>query len=203
MQNPLLAPWSGPFGGVPPFDETKVEHFKPALDEGMAAQLAEIERIANHPAARLSRNTLAALERSGRALDRVLRVYNVFASTMLSDAFQAVEREMEPKLAAFEDRIIQNEKLFKRISAVYEARERSGLTPEQQRLAWLKYTEFARSGAQLGAAAKGRLSAINQRLATLYTEFSQNVLADESNLCAHRHRGRSGRPAGILPLRGR
>jgi peptidyl-dipeptidase Dcp len=181
MQNPLLARWSGPFGGVPPFDRAKVEHFEPALEEAMTEQLAEIERIADDPAAPTFENTLAALERSGRTLDRVLRVYNVFASTMLSDAFQAVEREMEPKLAAFDDRIVQNEKLFKRISSVYEARERSALTPEQQRLAWLKYTEFVRSGAKLDVAAKQRLSAINQRLATLYTEFSQNVLADEAS----------------------
>src|SRR6185436_4684400 len=180
MQNPLLARWKGPFGGVPPFDETKAEHFKPALDDGMAEQLAEIERIANDPAPPAFENTIAALERSGRTLDRVLRVYNVFASTMLSEAFQAVEREMEPKLAAFADRIVQNASLFKRLSAVYEARERSGLTPEQQRLVWLKYTEFARSGAKLDAAAKERLSAINQRLASLYTDFSQNVLADEA-----------------------
>jgi len=180
MHNPLLACWSGPFGGVPPFDEARVEHFKPALEAAMAEQLEDIERIANDPAPPTFENTIAALERSGRTLDRVLRVYNVFASTMLSDAFQAVEREMEPKLAAFADRIVQNAALFKRLSAVYETRERSGLTPEQQRLAWLKYTEFARSGAKLDAAAKERLSAINQRLAALYTEFSQNVLADEA-----------------------
>jgi peptidyl-dipeptidase Dcp len=181
MQNPLLTRWSGPFGGVPPFDRVKVEHFKPALDQGMSEQLAEIERIAGDASAATFENTIAALERSGRTLDRVLRVYNVFATTMLSDAFQAVEREMEPKLAAFDDRIVQNERLFKRISAVYEAREQAGLTPEQQRLAWLKYTDFARSGAKLDAAAKERLCAINQRLASLYTEFSQNVLADEAS----------------------
>src|SRR6186997_2967838 len=136
MQNPLLARWKGPFGGVPPFDEARVEHFAPALEEAMAEQLAEIERIASEASAPTFENTIAALERSGRTLDRVLRVYNVFATTMLSDAFQALQREMEPKLAAFEDRIVQNERLFKRISAVYETREQSGLSPEQKRLVW-------------------------------------------------------------------
>jgi peptidyl-dipeptidase Dcp len=94
---------------------------------------------------------------------------------------QAVEREMAPKLAAFNDRITQNEKLFRRIAAVYEAREAAGLDPEQKRLAWLYYTEFVRAGARLDAPAKKRLSEINQRLATLFTQFSQNVLADETD----------------------
>jgi peptidyl-dipeptidase Dcp len=181
MQNPLLARWNGPHGGVPPFDEVRVGHFKPALEAAMAEHLVEIDRIAGDPAAPTFDNTIAALERSGRTLDRVERVYSVFSSTMRSAAFQDVEREMEPKMAAFRDRIVQNEALFKRVCAVYEARERSGLTTEQQRLTWLKYNDFARSGAKLDAAAKKRLSEINQRLASLYTEFSQNVLADENS----------------------
>ncbi|HEX7466435.1 MAG TPA: hypothetical protein VF309_07335, partial [Usitatibacter sp.] len=178
MANPLLPRWTGPYGGVPPFDKVKVEHFKPALESAMAEELAEIESIAANPAPPTFENTIAAMERAGRTLDRVDRVYSVFSSTMRSPAFREVEREMEPKLAQFRDRIVQNERLFKRISAVYEARERSGLTPEQQRLVWLKYNDFARSGARLDAGAKKRLSEINERLASLYTEFSQNVLAD-------------------------
>ena len=181
MSNPLLERWSGPFGGVPPFDRVKVEHFKPALEAAMAESLANVERIANDPAPPTFANTVEALERSRRTLDRVDSVYNVFSSTMRSGAFQEVEREMEPRIAAYRDRIVQNEKLFARLAAVYEARERSGLDAEQQRLAWLKYTDFARSGARLDAAAKKRLSEINQRLATLYTQFSQNVLADEGS----------------------
>ena len=181
MHNPLLPQWSGPYGGVPPFDQVRVEHFQSALEAAMAEQLAEIERIAGDSAAPTFENTLAALERSGRTLDRVRGVYAVFASTRKTPAFQAVERVMAPKLAAFRDRIVQNEALFKRISAVYEAREASSLTSEQKRLAWNHYTDFARSGARLDAPAKQRLSEINQRLATLYTQFSQNVLADEEH----------------------
>jgi peptidyl-dipeptidase Dcp len=179
--NPLLKPWPGPFGGVPPFDEVRVEHFKPALEAAMAEQLAEMERIAADPAAPTFANTIEAMERSGRRLDRVDRIYNVYGGTMSTAGFQDVEREMEPKLAAFRDRIVQNERLFRRIGAVYEARARSGLTREQERLVWLKYMHFARSGAKLDPAAKERLSAINQRLASLYTEFSQNVLHDEKS----------------------
>ena len=120
------------------------------------------------------------MERSGRTLDRVSTVYGVFSSTMSTEAFQAVESEMEPKLAAFRDQIIQNEKLFERVAAVYDARESLKLIPEQKRLVWLDYTNFVHAGAQLDAAGKERMSAINQRLASLFTNFNQNVLADET-----------------------
>ncbi|QQR72878.1 MAG: M3 family metallopeptidase [Holophagales bacterium] len=179
--NPLLAPWKGPYGGVPPFDLAKVEQFQPALEAAMAEQLAEIDAIAANPAPADFANTIAALERAGRTLDRVSTVYGVFSSTMNTADFQVVEREMAPKLAAFADRITQNAKLFARVATVYEARERSGLSAEQQRLVWLIYNNFVRAGAKLDGAAKERMSAINQRLATLYTQFSQNVLADETD----------------------
>ena len=180
-QNPLLAPWTGPFGGVPPFDQVKVEQFEPALEAGMAAQLAAIDRITAEPAPATFENTLAALERSDRLLDQVVGVYGVWSSSMNTPEFQAVETEMAPKLAAFRDRITQNGRLFERIAAVYEAREKGGLTPEQQRLAWLHYTDFVRAGAKLSPVAKERLSAVNQRLASLFTKFSQNLLADEND----------------------
>jgi peptidyl-dipeptidase Dcp len=179
--NPLLAPWSGPYGGVPPFDQAKVEHLKPALEAGMAEQLSEIDRITANPEAPTFDNTIAAMERAGRMLDRVDTVYGIFSSTLNDEAVQAVEREMAPRLAAFSDQVTQNEKLFERIAAVYETREKSGLTPEQQRLTWLYYTNFVRAGAKLDPAAKKELSEINQKLATLFTKFGQNVLADEND----------------------
>jgi peptidyl-dipeptidase Dcp len=178
-ENPLLAPWTGPYGGVPAFDQARVELFQPALEAAMAEQLAEIDAIAGQEATPTFDNTIAALERIGKTLDRIGTYYGVFASTMSSPEFQAVEREMAPKLAAFADKIFQNEKLFARIAAVYDARESLDLTSEQQRLAWLDYTRFVRAGARLDADAKKRLSEINQVLAGLYTKFSQNVLADE------------------------
>jgi len=179
--NPLLPPWSGPWGGVPPFDRVQPQHLGPALEAGIAETLTELQKIADGPAAPSFENTIAAMERSGRLLDRAATVYGVFGSTLNDDAVQKVEREIEPKLAAFRDQVTQNEKLFRRIAAVYETREESGLTPEQQRLTWLQYTNFVRAGARLDALAKTRLAAINQRLATLFTQFSQNLLADESN----------------------
>ncbi|RPI17269.1 MAG: M3 family peptidase, partial [Lysobacterales bacterium] len=125
-------------------------------------------------------NTIAAMERTGRMLDRVHTVYAIYGGTLNDEAVQAVEREMEPKLAAFGDRITQNAKLFDRIAKVYETRADSGLTPEQQRLTWLRYTSFVRAGAKLDEPSKQRVAAINQELAGLYTAFSQNVLKDEN-----------------------
>src|SRR5688500_14216746 len=142
VTNPLLAKWSGPYGGVPPFDLVKVEHFKPALEAAMAEQLAEVEKIVANPAPATFESTLAALERGGQTMNRVGTAYGVFSSTMNTPEFQAVEREMAPKLAAFNDKILQNEKLFQRIATVYESRDKANLTPEQKRLAWLYHTTY-------------------------------------------------------------
>ena len=180
-ENPLLAEWSGPYDGVPPFDRVQVPLFKPALETGMAEQLAEIDRIARDPAAANFENTIAALERSGRTLDRVTTLYGIWAATMATPEFQTVQREMAPRLAAFQDQITQNEALFKRIEAVYNSPAKASLTPEQQRVTWLYYTNFTRAGARLSPEAKTRLSQINQQLAGLYTKFSQNVLAEETD----------------------
>ncbi|MBK9139636.1 MAG: M3 family metallopeptidase [Verrucomicrobia bacterium] len=177
--NVLTAEWQGPFGGVPPLDRVRVEHFKPAFAAAMAAYRAEIRAIAENPAPPSFENTIAALERSGRMLDRVQAVYGIWGSTLSSPEFRAVEQEMEPQLAALRDEVFQNEQLFRRVEAVYESPGRTRLTPEEQRLVWLHYTNFVRAGAKLDAAGKARVAAINQRLATLYTTFSQNLLADE------------------------
>jgi peptidyl-dipeptidase Dcp len=177
--NVLLMDWEGPYGGVPPFDRVQVAQFKPALEAGMAENLVEVGRIAKDPAAPTFENTIAALERTGQTLDRVQTIYGVFVSTMNSPDVQVVQREMAPRLAAFSDQITQNEALFKRIEAVYNSPEKAQLTPEQQRLIWLYYTNFVRAGARLAPDAKARLSQINQQLAGLYTKFGQNVLAEE------------------------
>ena len=147
----------------------------------MAEQLAEIERIANDPAPPDFENTIAALERAGRTLNRVATLYGVWGATMSRPEYQAVQREMAPRLAAFNDQITQNEALFKRIEAVYNSPAKAKLTPEQQRVTWLYYTNFVRAGARLNAEAKKRLSQINQQLAGLFTKFSQNVLAEETD----------------------
>jgi peptidyl-dipeptidase Dcp len=179
--NPLVVPWKGPWGGMPPFDSVKTGDFAAALEAGMLEQLDVVARITADPVRPSFENTIAGLERSGRMFARVYSVYETLTSCMSDEALRVVEKEMSPKLAAFNDHIYQNEKLFARIAAVYDARESSDLTPEQQRLTWLVYTNFVRAGAKLDATAKRELSSINQRLAELTTAFSQNLLASETD----------------------
>jgi peptidyl-dipeptidase Dcp len=181
--NPLLAKWQGPYGGVPPFDRVQVALFKPALESAMAEQLAEVDRIAKNTAAPTFDNTIVALERAGATFDRVSTLYGVWGATMNGPEFQLVQREMAPKLAAFDDQITQNEALFKRIDAVYNSPEKAKLNPEQQRLVWLYYTNFVRAGARLTPEAKARLSQINQELAGLFhqVQFKTSLLKKTSN----------------------
>src|SRR5215212_256215 len=180
-ENPLLANWEGPYGGVPPFDRVQIPLFKPALEAAMAERSGEVQRIAGEPAPPTFENTIVALERSGRSIDRVETLYGVWGATMASPEYQAVQREMAPKLAASYDEITQNEALFKRVEAVYNSPAKAKLTPEQQRLTWVYYTTFVRGGARLSPEAKKRVSQINQQLSGLYTKFGQNVLAEETD----------------------
>lgn len=178
--NPLLQKWTGPYGGVPAFDKVKVEQFKPALEAAMAKNLAEIDAITANKAAPTFENTIAALEDAGRSLNDVSTYYGIWGSNMSTPEFQKVEEEMDPKLSAHYDKINQNAALFARIEAVYNSPDKAKLTPEQQRVLWIYYTNFVRSGAKLSPAAKARVGAINTELAGLYTKFSQNLLADEN-----------------------
>jgi peptidyl-dipeptidase Dcp len=179
--NPLLVEWVGPYGGVPPFDKVQVALFKPALETAMAENLAEIDNITRVKSAPTFENTIVALEKAGHTIDRVTTIYGIWSSTMSSPDFQAVQREMAPKLAAFNDQITQNELLFQRIETIYNSPEKKKLNPEQQRLVWLYYTNFVRAGAKLDTKAKARLTEINQQLATLFTKFGNNVLFEEDN----------------------
>ena len=180
--NPLTAKWEGPYGGIPPFDKVKVSDFKPALEAAMAENLAEIDKITANKDAPTFANTIEALEKSGTTLDRVTTIYGIWGSNMSSPEFEPVETEMDPALAGHQDKITQNDALFKRIEAVYNYKNKKKWTAEQQRLSWLYYTNFARSGARLDPAGKKRLGEINQQLASLFTKFSQNLLGDEGQL---------------------
>jgi peptidyl-dipeptidase Dcp len=180
-ENPLLSPWSGGYGGVPAFADVRVEHFVPGLTQAMAEARREIEAIASNPEPATFANTSEAFENAGRTLRRAQTYYSVWESTLSGPEFQAIEREMAPKLAAFSDEIVQNERLFRRIEAVHDSPAKAQLAPEQQRLIWRQHKDLVLAGARLGAADKQRLAQLNQRLATLYTSFSQNVLADEES----------------------
>ncbi len=177
--NTLLAPWTGPFGGVPAFDRARLADLKPALETAMARHLAEIDAIAANPAPASFANTIEALERSGGDIDRVFAYYGVWSSNLSTPEFRDVQREMAPRLAEYGSKITQNTALFARVRAVYEGPEVDRLRPDQQRLVWLTYNGFAKNGATLEGAAKERYAEINQRLAELHTQFSNNVLADE------------------------
>ncbi|MDB4960149.1 MAG: peptidyl-dipeptidase Dcp [Myxococcales bacterium] len=178
---PLLAPFAGPYGGVPPFDKIKVADFKPALLQGMDLQRAEIQAIIDVKEPATFENTIVAFEDSGRPYYRAANLMGVYTSTMNDKAMQAIETETAPVMAAFSDEIIQNEKLFARIKAVYDGRKTANLSTEQARLLEVVYRNFARRGAALGAKQKARLGEINQKLASLFTLFGQNQLADEES----------------------
>jgi peptidyl-dipeptidase Dcp len=198
-ENLLLAEWTGPFGGLPAFDQMTLEDLKPALEAGMAEQLAEIDAIAANPEPASFENTIVAKERAGDTLDRVLEYYGIWSSNRSTPEFREIQKEMAPKLAAFRNKIIQNAALFDRIRAVYEGEEMERLRPDQQRLVWLVYDGFARNGATLEGEAKLRYAEIQERLAELNTAFSNNVLADEEKYVVYLEQDQlSGRPDSFI-----
>jgi peptidyl-dipeptidase Dcp len=174
--NPLLAEWTTPFG-APPLDLIRPEHFLPAFEAGMAAQLAHVAQIVNDPAPP-SFADLEALERSGRLLDKVSAVFENLSSSASNEALQAIEREMSPRFAQHSDAIRLDPKLFARIKAIYETRASLGLNPEQLRLVEETHRHYARAGAGLDESAKPRLKALNEEMASLGTDFRLKVLKD-------------------------
>ena len=177
--NPLLAEWEGPYGGVPAFDEMQLADLEPAMQQAMAANLAELEEIAGQEAEPTFENTIVAMERSGEELSRLYPYYGIWAANLSTPEFREVQQKLAPKLAEFQSTIVQNDALFQRIKSVYESDELKSLRPDQQRLVELIYNQFAIGGAELTGEAKARHAEINKRLAELYTKFSNNVLADE------------------------
>ncbi len=178
--NPLLEKWTGNYGGVPAFDRVKISQFKPAIEAAMKENLAEIDAIVKNPKPATFENTIVALEKSGDTLGRITAIFGVWSGNLNTDEFAAVETEMSPKFAELNDKITQNVALFKRIETVYNASKTSKLTAIQNRLTWRYYSNFVRFGAKLNSQQKNRLSEINQKLAGLFTKFSQNLLADEA-----------------------
>lgn len=179
--NSLLAEYTGPYGGVPAFDKMNLADLKPALAEGMLLNLAEIDAIVNNAEPANFQNTIVALEKSGSDLSRVFRYWGIWSSNKNSPEFRAIQKEMVPKISAFSSKITGNERLFAKVKAVYQSEELETLTSEEQRVTWLTYNSFARNGATLEGEAKARYAAINQDLAGLQTQFSNNILADEEN----------------------
>jgi len=176
----LLQAWTGPYGGTPPWDRVTAAKLREALLEGIELQRAEIQAIANNPAAPTFANTLVALQMAGEPLDRAGSIYGVMTSNIGSDDYNAVDTELSPLLSAAGDEITFNEKLFVRIKAVADGAAAAGLTAEQTRLAERSRDAFVRNGAALNPAGKAELGRINTALANAFTAFSQKVVADEN-----------------------
>jgi peptidyl-dipeptidase Dcp len=177
--NPLLTESTLPYQ-LPPFDKIKDEHFQPALDQGMAEELKEVEAIAQQTEKPTFENTIVALEKSGQLLTRARRVFSNFGAANTNPTLQKLEKEMSPKFAAHSDAIHLNGPLFARVEALYNGRESSGLDAESQWLLERYYKDFVRAGAKLSEADKTRLKAINTELASLSTTFEQNVLKERN-----------------------
>src|SRR5262245_54299556 len=178
--DPILAPWSGPYGGVPPWDRAKADVFPAAFELGLATLASEIDAIATNPERPNFDNVIGALENAGRHEDRADTLFGVLTQNLNQPDVKAVDIEWSPKITAAYDAIVFNEKLFARIAAVYAARDKSNLTPEQKRLVELTHDRYVRAGAKLSADQKKRLGDINKELSVLYTEFSNKVQADEN-----------------------
>jgi peptidyl-dipeptidase Dcp len=178
--NPLLSDWRGDFG-LPPFGDITSDHFRPAFDRALEAHRAEIDAIAADKAAPTFENTVAALEKSGRDLEKVANVFFVLTGANTGEAIEAVERDISPLLARHSNALYLNRALYGRIAALYDRRDTLGLSPEQARVLDRYHTRFVRAGGALEKPAQDQLAAINERLASLGTQFGQNVLADEKS----------------------
>ncbi len=188
----LLAKWTGPYQGVPAFDKVSLSGLIPALEQGMANNLAEVELIANNPEPATFENTIVALEGTGSELDRVFSYWGIWSSNVSSPEFREIQAEMAPKISGFYSKINQNSKLFERVSAVYHSEAVKNLSADKQRLVLLTYNGFARNGATLSGDQKTRYADINQELAKLHTKFSNNVLADEENYVLYLNKSQLG-----------
>jgi len=177
--NPLLTESSLPYH-VPPFDRIKDEHFAPAMEKGMREELKEVEVVANNSEKPTFENTIVALERTGRLLDRAERTFDNLNACNTNPTLQKIETEMAPKLAAHRDAIHLNSKLFARVQELYDNRDKLGLDPESAYLLERYYKDFVRAGAKLSDPDKEKLKKINSELATLQTQFEQNVLKEKN-----------------------
>ncbi len=176
--NPLRSDWTAPFA-IPPFEAIAPHHFEPAFTSALASHEAEIDAIAQSAAPPTFANTIETLELAGRNLTRVARVFYNLTGSHTNPELQAIEREMAPRLAKHSTAIALNEHLFRRVDQIWQQRDGLSLDAEQMRVLERTHTSFVRSGANLGPEAKERIAAINQRLATVGTQFAQNVLAEE------------------------
>ncbi len=178
--NPLLADWTGPTGGVPPWDKVRPELFPQAFETALAERTAEYRKIADNPAKPSFANTIVPMQLVGKRYGQVMTLFGVMTSNMNTPAYQKLDREWSPKFSAASDAITFDKPLFARIQAIYDARNSSGLNAQQIRLVTRIYDSYVRQGAKLNDAQKAQLSQYNQQLATQFSTFGEKLLADES-----------------------
>ncbi|OOG53654.1 peptidyl-dipeptidase Dcp [Rhodanobacter sp. C03] len=178
--NPFFNASTLPFQAAP-FDKIHDTDYQPAIEEGMKQQLAEIEKIADNPDAPTFENTYVAMEKSGVMLNRVMAVFGAVTGANTDDALQKVQEDEAPKLAAHEDAIYLNSKLFQRVEAVYNQRDTLKLDPESARLVEVVYKNFVHAGAKLSDADKAKLKDLNKEESTLSTSFTNKLLAATKN----------------------
>ena len=198
-KNPLLEPWNTPFG-VPPFSEISTPDYLPAFDEGMKHHREEIQKIADNQDPATFENTIEALDRSGSVLTRVSNLFFAMNSSMTNDGMQAVARELAPVLSKHRDEILLNDRLFQRVKAVYDARDRQSLTDEQRMLLTKTYRRFARGGALLDAGQKEQLKNMNEELSLLQVKFGEHTLAENNSfeLVIDNKADLAGLPDGVV-----
>ncbi|WP_244651555.1 M3 family metallopeptidase [Sphingomonas sp. CFBP 8764] len=178
--NPLLADWTGPAGGVPPWDKVRPELFPQTFETTLAERTAEYRKIADNPAKPTFANTIVPMQLAGKRYGQVMTLFGVMTGNMNTPAYQKLDREWSPKFSAASDAITFDKPLFARIQAVYDARNSSGLDAQQIRLVTRIYDSYVRQGATLNDAQKAQLSQYNQQLATQFSTFGEKLLADES-----------------------
>ena len=180
--NPLLTPWTGPYGGVPPWKSIDTNDFVPAFEKAIEMAKADIEAIAGQPETPNFSNTMVPLEKAGAALDRLERIFGVYTSNLNLGSIPDMEVKIAPMMSQYNDWVTQHAGLFKRIESVFNSEEMKDLSVSQKRLVDDRYKTFVRRGAKLSSDDKEKLSSINTELASLFTRFSQNVLGDEGKL---------------------
>lgn len=176
---PMLAPWPGPFDGVPQWDKLTPDMFPPAFEAGMAEARAQFAKLRDNPEAPTFANTIEASEKATNALSRIFPVWGVYTSNLASPQVQRIAAEWSPKLSAFFTEMSLDPRMFQRVRTLYDQRQTLGLNPQQMRLLEREYRDYVTAGALLDTAQKAQIKRINGELAKLYTEFSRKVLADE------------------------
>ncbi|WP_371186422.1 M3 family metallopeptidase [Thalassotalea maritima] len=176
-QNPFFSEYTTPYK-VPPFEQIKISHYRPAFDRGIEEVIADIDVIANNPEAPTFENTIEAMEMSGDLLDKVTSTFFGLIGSMSSPEMQAISKEYSPKLSAMGDDIYLNDKLFARVKAVYEQKDSLTLNTEQKTLLENTYRGFVRAGANLNETDKAQLRELNKQISKLSIQFGENLLAE-------------------------